>query len=87
MKDKLIGLVMIFGSLSILVFMLLWTIIFPIIWQENFFFKAYLGLAITFFIIIFIALVFIMWVGWVFLKTRAPKEGMLEDKIKNNDKN
>jgi len=80
MNDKIIGLVMIFGSLSIIGFLLYWTIIMPIIWEDRLF-DAYLGLAIVFFIIAFIVLIFLTWVGWIFLKTRAPKEGMLEAKI------
>ena len=80
MNDKIIGLVMIIGSLSILGFLFYWTILMPILWPERLF-DAYLGLAIVFFIIAFIVLIFLTWVGWIFLKTRAPKEGMLEAKI------
>ncbi len=80
MNDKIIGLVMIVGSLSILGFLFYWTILMPILWPERLF-DAYLGLAIVFFIIAFIVLIFLTWVGWIFLKTRAPKEGMLEAKI------
>lgn len=83
MNDKIIGLIMIIGSLSILGFLFVWTILMPILWSDRLF-EAYLGLAIVFFIIAFIVLVFITWIGWVFLKTRAPKEGMLEAKIKQN---
>ena len=83
MNDKIIGLIMIFGSLSILGFLFYWTILMPII-DINRFFDAYLGLAIVFFVIAFIVLVFITWIGWLFLKSRAPKEGMLEAKIEQN---
>ncbi len=83
MNDKIIGLVMIIGSLSILGFLFYWTILMPIL-DINRLFDAYLGLAIVFFIIAFIVLVFLTWIGWIFLKTRAPKEGMLEAKIEKN---
>jgi uncharacterized membrane protein len=83
MNDKIIGLVMIVGSLSILGFLFYWTILMPILWPERIF-DAYLGLAIVFFVIAFIILVFLIWIGWIFLKTRAPKEGMLEAKIEQN---
>ncbi|MCE7741181.1 MAG: hypothetical protein GOP50_01865 [Candidatus Heimdallarchaeota archaeon] len=83
MNDKIIGLVMIVGSLSILGFLFYWTILMPILWPERIF-DAYLGLAIVFFVIAFIVLIFLTWIGWIFLKTRAPKEGMLEAKIDQN---
>ncbi|TFG11055.1 hypothetical protein EU534_00160 [Candidatus Heimdallarchaeota archaeon] len=83
MNDKIIGLVMIFGSLSILGFLFYWTILMPIL-QPELLLQAYLGLAIVFFVIAFIILVFLIWIGWIFLKTRAPKEGMLEAKIEQN---
>ncbi len=83
MNDKIIGLVMIFGSLSILGFLFYWTILMPVLDIERFF-DAYLGLATVFFIIAFIVLIFLTWIGWIFLKTRAPKEGMLEAKIEQN---
>ncbi|MHA1198266.1 MAG: hypothetical protein ACTSQF_02845 [Candidatus Heimdallarchaeaceae archaeon] len=83
MNDKIIGLVMIVGSLSILGFLFYWTILMPVLWRERFF-DAYLGLAIVFFVIAFIVLIFLTWIGWIFLKTRAPKEGMLEAKIEQN---
>jgi membrane protein implicated in regulation of membrane protease activity len=88
MNDKIIGLVMIFGSLSLLGFLFYWTILMPIL-DINRLYDAYLGLAIVFFVIAFIVLVFLIWIGWIFLKTRAPKEGMLEAKIeqiKNSEK-
>ena len=85
MNDKIIGIVMIVGSLSILGFLFYWTILMPILWPDTLtLFRAYLGLAIVFFVIAFIVLVFLMWIGWIFLKTRAPKEGMLEAKIEQN---
>lgn len=83
MNDKIIGLVMIIGSLSILGFLFYWTILMPIL-DINRLYDAYLGLAIVFFVIAFIVLVFLIWIGWIFLKTRAPKEGMLEAKIDQN---
>lgn len=83
MNDKIIGLIMIVGSLSILGFLFYWTILMPILWPERIF-DAYLGLAIVFFVIAFIVLIFLTWIGWIFLKTRAPKEGMLEAKIDQN---
>ena len=83
MNDKIIGLVMMVGSLSILGFLFYWTILMPVLWPERLF-DAYLGLAIVFFVIAFIVLIFLTWIGWIFLKTRAPKEGMLEAKIEQN---
>lgn len=83
MNDKMIGLVMIIGSLSILGFLFYWTILMPIL-QPDRLFEAYLGFAIVFFVIAFIVLIFLTWIGWIFLKTRAPKEGMLEAKIEQN---
>ena len=85
MNDKMIGLVMIFGSLSIIGFLLFWTIIMPIIWEDRFF-TAYLGLAITVFIIISITLLFIAWVGRIFLKNRAPKEEVFDEQIEEYKK-
>jgi len=85
MNDKIIGLVMIFGSLSIIGFLLFWTIIMPIIWEDRLF-DAYLGLAITVFIIVTTALLFIAWVGRIFLKNRAPKEGVFDEQIEEYKK-
>ena len=85
MNDKIIGLVMIFGSLSIVGFLLFWTTIMPIIWEDRLF-DAYLGLAITVFIIISIALLFIAWVGRIFLKNRAPKDEVFDEQIEEYKK-
>jgi hypothetical protein len=84
MNDKVIGLVMIIGSISLLGFLFYWTILMPILWPDRLP-EAYLGLAIVIFVIAFIVLIFLTWIGWIFLKTRAPKEGMLEAKINNNE--
>ncbi len=85
MNDKIIGLVMIFGSLSIVGFLLFWTIIMPII-REDRLFDAYLGLAITVFIIISTALLFVAWVGRIFLKNRAPKDEVFDEQIEEYKK-
>ena len=85
MNDKIIGLVMIFGSLSIIGFLLFWTILMPIIWEDKWF-QAYLGLAITVFIIITIALLFIAWIGRIFLKNRAPNEEIFDEQIEEYKK-
>ena len=85
MNDKIIGLVMIFGSLSIIGFLSYWTIIMPILWDDRLF-DAYLGLAITVFIIVATALLFIAWVGRIFLKNRAPKEGVFDEQIEEYKK-
>jgi hypothetical protein len=81
MNDKLIGLVMIFGSFGVIAFMLVWTILFPILKGEEFLLKAYLAVAIVIFISVFILMLLTAWIGWTFLKTRAPKEGMLGEEI------
>jgi hypothetical protein len=85
MNDKIIGLVMIISSLSIIGFLLYWTIIMPIIWKDRRF-DAYIGLAITVFVIVATALLFIAWVGRIFLKNRAPKEGVFDEQIEEYKK-
>jgi len=57
----------------------------PIIWEDRLF-DAYLGLAITVFIIVATALLFIAWVGRIFLKNRAPKEGVFDEQIEEYKK-
>ena len=79
MNDKIIGLAMIICSFTVTVFMFVWTILFPIIKGEEFLLQAYLAIAIVIFISIFILMLLTAWIGWTFLKTRAPKEGMLQE--------
>ena len=78
MNDKIIGLIMIFGSLGVIVFMFIWTILFPIL-EGEVQLRAYLTLAIIVFIVLFVFMLLTAWIGWNFLKTRAPKEGVLEE--------
>lgn len=88
MNDKVIGILMIFSSFAIISFLFVWTILLPII-ENQVSLKYYLVLAIVVFIVIFIFLIFMAWIGWNFLKTRAPKEGMIRDlneKEENNKK-
>ena len=79
MNDKIIGIAMIICSFAVTVFMFVWTILFPIIKGEEFLLQAYLAIAIVIFISIFILMLLTAWIGWTFLKTRAPKEGMLQE--------
>ena len=81
MNDKLIGFIMIFGSFGVIVFMFVWTILFPLIKGEEFLLKAYLAIAIVIFILLFILMLLTAWIGWTFLKTRAPKDGMLQEEM------
>jgi len=76
MNDKIIGIIMIFSSFAIISFLFVWTILLPII-ENQISLKYYLALAIVVFIVIFIFLILMAWIGWNFLKTRAPKEGMI----------
>jgi len=78
MNDKITGLVMIFGSFGVIVFMFIWTILFPIL-EGEVRLRAYLALAIVVFIAIFVFMLLTAWIGWNFLKTRAPKEDVLEE--------
>ena len=78
MNDKIIGIVMIFSSFAIAAFLFVWTILLPII-ENQISLKYYLALAIVVFIVIFIFLILMAWIGWNFLRTRAPKEGMIGD--------
>jgi len=84
MKDKIIGLFMLLSSIGIIVFMFIWTILFPII-KEDFLFKAYLAIAIVIFIVLFVLMLLTGWIGWTFMKTRAPKEGILEEETSDED--
>ena len=78
MNDKITGLVMIFGSFGLIVFMFIWTILFPIL-EGEVKLRSYLALAIVVFIVIFAFMLLTAWIGWNFLKTRAPKEDILEE--------
>jgi len=78
MNDKITGLVMIFGSLGVIVFMFIWTILFPIL-EGEVRLRAYLALAIVVFIVILAFMLLTAWIGLNFLKTRAPKEDVLEE--------
>ena len=69
---------MIFGSLGIVVFMFIWTILFPIL-EGEVKLRSYLALAIVVFIVILAFMLLIAWIGWNFLKTRAPKDDLLEE--------
>ena len=75
---------MLLSSIGIIVFMFIWTILFPII-KEDFLFEAYLAVAIVIFVALFILMLLTGWIGWTFMKTRAPKEGMLEEEIQEED--
>lgn len=79
MRDKLIGITLLICSLGITAFMFLWTILFPILRGEEFLFEAYLAIAIIIFIAIFIMMLLVSWVGWNFLKSRAPKEIVIDE--------
>ncbi|MHA2357331.1 MAG: hypothetical protein ACXABK_00995 [Candidatus Heimdallarchaeaceae archaeon] len=81
MKDKIVGLFMLLSSIGVIVFMFVWTILLPIIYKEEFLFEAYLAIAIVIFIALFILMLLTGWIGWNFMKTRAPKEGVLEEEI------
>ncbi len=78
MNDKITGLVMIFGSFGLIVFMFIWTILFPIL-EGEVRLRSYLALAIVVFIVIFAFMLLTAWIGWNFLKTRAPKDDILEE--------
>ncbi len=82
MKEKTIGFMMVLASLGIIVFMLVWTIILPIIDQELIF-QAYIAIAIVVFIAVFIVMILIAWIGLTLLKTRAP-EVFLEETTETN---
>lgn len=71
MKEKTIGFMMILASFGVIVFMLVWTIILPII-NPEFIFQAYLAIAIVVFIAVFIVMILVAWIGLTLLKTRAP---------------
>ena len=81
MNDKFVGVVMIISSLGLMVFMFIWTILLPILDQE-FLFKAYMAIAIVLFIAIFILTMLTVWIGFNFLKNRAPKDDILEEENK-----
>ena len=85
MKEKTIGFIMILASLGIIVFMLVWTIILPIINQE-FIFQAYMAIAIVVFIAVFIVMILVAWIGLTLLKTRAP-DVFLEETTETNEEN
>lgn len=78
MNDKITGLVMIFGSFGLIVFMFVWTILFPIL-EGEVKLRSYLALAIVVFIVILAFMLLTAWIGWNFLKTRAPKDDILEE--------
>ena len=82
MNDKIVGAVMIISSLGVMIFMLIWTIILPIL-DEQFLFKAYMAVAIVIFVAIFVLTMLTVWIGFNFLKNRAPKEDISEQKIEN----
>jgi membrane protein implicated in regulation of membrane protease activity len=82
MNDKFVGVVMIISSLGVMVFMFIWTIILPLL-DEQFLFKAYMAIAIVLFIAIFILTMLTVWIGFNFLKNRAPKEDISEQIIEN----
>lgn len=82
MNDKFVGVVMIISSLGVMVFMLIWTIILPLL-DEQFMFKAYMAIAIVVFIAIFVLTMLTVWIGFNFLKNRAPKEDISEQIIEN----
>ncbi|MCG3215742.1 MAG: hypothetical protein KAS63_03435 [Candidatus Heimdallarchaeota archaeon] len=86
MNDKMIGLVMIFGSLGVIGFIFVWTILLPII-EGEVTLKAYLALAIVVFIAILAFMLLTTWIGWNFLRTRAPKEDVLEEKNEESEIN
>ncbi len=82
MNDKFVGVVMIISSLGVMVFMFIWTILLPIL-DEQFLFQAYMAVAIVLFIAIFVLTMLTVWIGFNFLKNRAPKEDISEQKIEN----
>ena len=82
MNDKFVGVVMIISSLGVMVFMLIWTIVLPLL-DEQFMFKAYMAIAIVVFIAIFVLTMLTVWIGFNFLKNRAPKEDISEQIIEN----
>ncbi len=82
MNDKFVGVVMIIGSLGVMVFMFIWTIILPLL-DEEFLFEAYMAIAIVLFITIFVLTMLTVWIGFNFLKNRAPKEDISEQIIEN----
>ena len=69
---------MIFGSFGLIVFMFVWTILFPIL-EGEVKLRSYLALAIVVFIVILAFMLLTAWIGWNFLKTRAPKDDILEE--------
>ncbi|MBY8999930.1 MAG: hypothetical protein KGD64_03360 [Candidatus Heimdallarchaeota archaeon] len=80
MNDKFVGVVMIISSLGVMVFMFIWTILLPLL-DEQFLFKAYMVVAIVLFITITVLAMLTIWIGFNFLKNRAPKEDILEEGI------
>lgn len=82
MNDKFVGIIMIVGSLSVMVFMFIWTILLPIL-DNDFLFQAYMAVAIVLFIAIFILTLLTIWIGFNFLKNRAPKEDLSEEYDEN----
>ena len=82
MNDKFVGIIMIVGSLGLMVFIFVWTILLPIL-DAQFLFQAYMAVAIVLFIAIFILTMLTIWIGFNFLKNRAPKEDLFEEQ--NNE--
>ncbi|MHA1260000.1 MAG: hypothetical protein ACTSSG_02385 [Candidatus Heimdallarchaeaceae archaeon] len=74
MRDKAIGFLLLLSSFSVIAFVFVWTILLPVLKGEDFLFKAYIVVAILVFIAILVLMLLTSWVGWSFLKTRAPKE-------------
>ena len=85
MKEKTIGFMMILASFGVIVFMLVWTIIIPII-NQDFIFQAYIAIAIVVFIAIFIVMILVAWIGLTLLKTRAP-DVFLEETTETHEEN
>jgi len=81
MSDKVIGFLMVLGSLAVVAFLLIWTIIMPFL-DPNFLFKAYIALAIIVFLAVFAAMIIVAWIGVTLIKTSPPEE--ILDELEEN---
>lgn len=90
MNDKVIGILMILFSVAITAFMLVWTLILPII-DPNFLFKAYIAVAVVVFLAIFVVMLLMAWIGLTLIKTKPPEidleetEGTEEEKTEGGE--
>jgi len=84
MSDKVIGTIMVLGALGTISFLLVWTIIMPLL-DHDFIFKAYIALAIVVFLAVAAVMLIVAWIGITLIKTK-PAEDILQEIEREEEK-